>query len=108
MFVSFFPQPRLFFLSAAAWSIFLVLVWFFGGAELGALFGLPPAGADAPPIIGVSVFWSPPFIWFYIYFALAVGALRRFLALLRAASLVDVGRSSAPRSSFSRPISRCR
>ena len=31
VFVSFFPQPRLFFLSAAAWSLLLVLVWFFGG-----------------------------------------------------------------------------
>ena len=75
MFVSFFPQPRLFFLSAAGWSILLVLVWFFGGAELGSVFGLPPAAADAPPIIGVSVFWSQPFLWFYIYFAFAVAAL---------------------------------
>jgi peptide/bleomycin uptake transporter len=78
VFVSFFPQPRLFFLSAAAWSIFLVLVWFFGGAELGSVFGLPPAAADAPPIIGVSVFWSPPFIWFYIYFALGVAIFTAF------------------------------
>ena len=69
MFVSFFPQPRLFFLSAVAWSLLLVLLWFFGGEQLGALFGLPPAaprcGADHRPV----VFWSPPFIWFYIYFA---------------------------------------
>ncbi|PZO78896.1 MAG: peptide transporter [Mesorhizobium amorphae] len=68
MFVSFFPRPRLFFLSAVAWSLVLVLVWFAGGEELGAVFGLPPAAADAAPIIGISVFWSPPFLWFYIYF----------------------------------------
>jgi len=78
VFVSFFPQPRLFFLSAAAWSIFLVLVWFFGGAGLGALFGLPPAPADAAPVIGVSVFWTKPFIWFYIYFTLGVAIFAAF------------------------------
>jgi peptide/bleomycin uptake transporter len=72
VFLSFFPQPRVFFPSAALWSLILVLVWFFGGARLGAEFGLPPAAADAPPIIGVSVFWSPPFIWFYGYFILGV------------------------------------
>ncbi|MFC5385014.1 peptide antibiotic transporter SbmA [Aquamicrobium segne] len=72
MFVSFFPQPRLFFLSVALWSAILVAVWFLGGAELGSLIGLPPAAADAPPIIGVSIFWSPPFLWFYIYFLFGV------------------------------------
>lgn len=73
MFKSFFPQPKLFFTSAILWSLALVLFWFFGGAQLGAVFGLPPAAADAPPIIGITVFWSAPFIWFYIYYALAVG-----------------------------------
>ncbi|MEO5321991.1 peptide antibiotic transporter SbmA [Mesorhizobium sp. CC13] len=72
MFVSFFPQPKLFFTSAAVWSLVLVLLWFFGGAELGASFGMPPAAEGAPPIIGISVFWSPPFLWFYIYFAVGV------------------------------------
>ena len=72
MFVSFFPQPKLFFISAAVWSLALVLIWFFGGQELGSVFGLAPAPADAPPIIGLSVFWSPPFIWFYLYFAVGV------------------------------------
>jgi peptide/bleomycin uptake transporter len=81
VFVSFFPQPRLFFLSAAGWSILLVLVWFFGGAELGSVFGLPPAAADAPPIIGVSVFWSKPFLWFYIYFAFGVAIFTAFWRL---------------------------
>ncbi|PBC11734.1 peptide antibiotic transporter SbmA [Mesorhizobium sp. WSM3859] len=72
MFVSFFPQPKLFFTSAALWSAVMVAVWFLGGEQIGALIGLPPAAADAPPIIGVSVFWSPPFLWFYVYFTLGV------------------------------------
>lgn len=70
--VSFFPKPRLFFASAVLWSIVLVLIWFLGGEQFGALLGMPPAPADAAPIIGVSVFWSPPFLWFYVYFAIGV------------------------------------
>jgi len=31
VFVSFFPKPKLFFLSAAGWSLLLILLWFFGG-----------------------------------------------------------------------------
>ncbi|MEZ5801913.1 MAG: peptide antibiotic transporter SbmA [Rhizobiaceae bacterium] len=72
MFVSFFPKPKLFFASAVLWSLVLVIVWFMGGEQLGAALGLPPAAADAPPIIGVSVFWSKPFLWFYAYFAVGV------------------------------------
>jgi peptide/bleomycin uptake transporter len=73
LFVSFFPKPKLFFISAALWSLVLVLAWFYGGAELGSLFGLPPDPPGTPPIIGISVFWSKPFLWFYVYYT--VGAL---------------------------------
>lgn len=72
MFVSFFPKPKLFFLSAAAWSLFLILLWFFGGQQFGSVFGLGPADPAAPPIIGITVLWSPPFLWFYIYYVVGV------------------------------------
>ena len=78
MFVSYFPKPKLFFLSAAGWSLFLILFWFFGGADAGALFGLPPAAADTPPIIGITVFLSKPFMWFYIYYLVGVGLFYAF------------------------------
>lgn len=78
MFVSFFPRPKLFFLSAALWSAVGVLFWFFGGRQLGAAFGLPPAPADAPPILGIPIFWSPPFVWFYIYFSVMLAAFYLF------------------------------
>ncbi|CAG1015554.1 MAG: peptide antibiotic transporter SbmA [Rhizobiaceae bacterium] len=78
MFVSFFPQPKLFFLSAIGWSIFLVLVWFFMGDQLGALLGFQPPAPDAAPIIGVTSFWSPPFLWFYLYFAAGVALFAAF------------------------------
>lgn len=69
MFVSFFPKPKLFFISAAVWSLVAIFAWYGGVQDLGATFGMPPlkAGEQAP--IGVSVFWSAPFIWFYIYYA---------------------------------------
>jgi peptide/bleomycin uptake transporter len=78
VFLSFFPQPKLFFASAAAWSLFLVLLWFFGGAQMGALVGLPPDPPGTPPIIGVTVLWSKPFLWFYIYYALGVALFYAF------------------------------
>ena len=46
MFESFFPKPKLFFISFAAWSIFCVIAWFIAGKEagdvlsLGGVFGL--------------------------------------------------------------------
>jgi peptide/bleomycin uptake transporter len=72
VFVSFFPNPRPFFISALVWTIVVCAGWYLGGDGLGAVIGLPPEAPDAPPIIGGSVFWSPAFLWFYIYFAVAV------------------------------------
>jgi peptide/bleomycin uptake transporter len=78
MFVSFFPKPRLFFWSAAIWTIIAIACWYSFGEQLGATFGLPPAAPDAEPIIGTSVFWSPPFLWFYIYYAVVVAIFYAF------------------------------
>lgn len=78
MFVSFFPRPKLFFISVLFWTLLAILGWYQGGAELGYLFGLPPAASDAAPIIGASIFWSAPFLWFYIYFVVAAFAFYAF------------------------------
>jgi len=78
MFVSFFPRPKLFFISAAIWSLLAIFVWYMGGQQLGAAFGLPPLAAGQQPEIGVQVFWSPPFLWFYIYFAVVVALFYAF------------------------------
>jgi peptide/bleomycin uptake transporter len=69
VFVSFFPKPKLFFISAAGWALFGIVFWFIAGRDLGISFGLGPADPNAPPILGVPIFWSGPFIWFYIYFS---------------------------------------
>lgn len=72
MFVSFFPSPRLFFWSAALWTLACVLFWFFVARDAGHLIGLenPPDGTQ--PIIGITRFLAKPFLWFYIYFGAAV------------------------------------
>jgi peptide/bleomycin uptake transporter len=69
MFKSFFPSPKLFFGSALVWTLVSILLWFFAATDWGSMLGLPNPPADTPQIIGVSVFWSKPFLWFYIYFA---------------------------------------
>jgi peptide/bleomycin uptake transporter len=69
MFKSFFPNPKVFFTSAAVWAVFCVLLWFFFARNWGQFFGLENPTADAGPIAGVGVFWSKPFLWFYIFFA---------------------------------------
>lgn len=73
MFKSFFPNHRLFFISAAIWSLAAVLFWFYFAKEAGSYLGMPntPEASDAE--IGVSTLISKPFVWFYIYFFSAVG-----------------------------------
>jgi peptide/bleomycin uptake transporter len=73
VFVSFFPKPKVFFFSAVLWSIAAVLFWYAAGEQLGAWFGMPPAAPDAPPLIGITVFVTKPYLWLYIYFAAFVG-----------------------------------
>ncbi len=82
MFTSFFPNPRPFFWSAALYGLAAVLFWFFVWKGVGASigYGLQP-GEQA--VIGVSVFWSKPFIWFYLYYAIVVAI---FAAIWRALS----------------------
>lgn len=53
-------------------------VWYAGGFGWGALIGLPPAGPDAEPIVGVNYFWSADFLWFYIYYIVCVGIFGAF------------------------------
>jgi peptide/bleomycin uptake transporter len=73
MFVSFFPRPKLFFISAAVWSLAAILFWFFVAKNAGGIIGLPNPAPDAEPIIGVFALLSKPFIWFYCYYIAVVG-----------------------------------
>jgi len=60
MFVSFFPRPKLFFLSAAIWIALAMAVWY-GFAD--HFF----QEADRP--VGLRTFVAPPALWFDFYFA---------------------------------------
>jgi peptide/bleomycin uptake transporter len=69
LFQSFFPRPKLFFLSVVLWAAVAVAFWYTAGEDLGARFGFPPELPDAEPVIGVGHFLTPAFVWFYIYYA---------------------------------------
>jgi peptide/bleomycin uptake transporter len=64
MFVSFFPSPKPFFLSAIAWTALAMAVWY---GFAGNLIEPPPAES-----VGVAMFWSAPSLWFDLYFTLWV------------------------------------
>lgn len=78
MFVSFFPRPRPFLISLVIWIAFTAALWNLGAKDWGAFIGLPPAAAGQAPIIGVSLFWSRPFLWFDLYYWAAVGLFAAF------------------------------
>ena len=64
MFVSFFPRPKVFFISVVIWTALSMALWY-GYAE--SLFG-----ANEPDIVGVGAFWSTKAIWFDVYYAACV------------------------------------
>ena len=65
---SFFPKPKQFFFCAITWSLVGVFFWYFGGKELGLIFGFEFPAEGAPPTIGLGHFTTPDFLWFYIYY----------------------------------------
>jgi peptide/bleomycin uptake transporter len=64
MFVSFFPRPKLFFLSAIVWTALAMAFWYGFASDL--------IGSSTPGGVGVALFWSPRSLWFDLYFALCV------------------------------------
>ena len=59
MFVSFFPRPKIFFISAIVWAALAMTLWYSYANEL--------YGSSAS-IVGVSTFWSVRSLWFDLYF----------------------------------------
>jgi peptide/bleomycin uptake transporter len=64
MFVSFFPQPKLFFLSAILWTALAMAFWYGYAGDL--------LGSSAQPVVGVAMFWTTRSLWFDLYFAVSV------------------------------------
>ena len=72
MFKSFFPHPKWFFSSLVLWFIINVVLWnFAGGSGWGSYLGFAQGYADAELPIGISRFWAPSFLWFYLWFFVA-------------------------------------
>jgi peptide/bleomycin uptake transporter len=70
MFVSFFPRPKLFFLSAIAWTALAMTFWYGYADDL--------IGSSGPGVVGVALFWSARSLWFDLYFALSVAIFAGF------------------------------
>ncbi|MDQ8953239.1 peptide antibiotic transporter SbmA [Acinetobacter rudis] len=78
MFRSFFPNPKWFFLSLIFWFGINVALWYSGGKSWGEFIGFPPGYAEAELAIDVSRFWSPRFLWFYLWFITSVSLFAGF------------------------------
>ncbi|MCY6381733.1 peptide antibiotic transporter SbmA [Hoeflea prorocentri] len=78
MFKSFFPRPKIFFLSAVIWTLVCALVWYTYGTEIGTVLGFEFPPPDTPPVIGIHYFWTQSFLWFYVYYVVAVGLFAAF------------------------------
>lgn len=78
MFKSFFPQPKLFFLSALIWTAVVMIAWYAGAGQWGAFIGLGSTPEDADPVIGLGHFTTPEFLWFYIYYVIVTAGFYMF------------------------------
>ncbi len=78
MFKSFFPHPKWFFSSLLLWFVLNLVLWYSGGQGWGTIIGLPEGYHEAELPIGVSRFWSPAFLWFYLWYFLATAIFAIF------------------------------
>jgi len=69
MFKSFFPRPKLFFLSALIWATLAIIFWQAGGEAW--LMRITGASDHVP--VSATRFWCPSFLLFYAYYAVCVG-----------------------------------
>jgi peptide/bleomycin uptake transporter len=63
MFVSFFPRPKMFFISAILWTALAMAVWYGFASQF---------FQEAERPVGLANFVSPPALWFDFYFAVCV------------------------------------
>ncbi len=66
MFKSFFPNPKLFFLSVVAYSAVCSFIWYGFNDRIGALLGFDLSPQE--PVIGLGHFATDSFLLFYLYY----------------------------------------
>ncbi|KRA99288.1 microcin B17 transporter [Devosia sp. Root685] len=71
MFRSFFPEPKLFFTSALAWTALAMAIWFVAGPTLANLISLGPILGQVPTEANPDVFLTPDKVWLYQYVLMA-------------------------------------
>jgi peptide/bleomycin uptake transporter len=74
LFSSFFPRPNWFFLSFVVYAALVVLFWYTLGDATGRALGFDLPVEDVPPVIGFGFFFTPQFLWFYIFYAVVTFA----------------------------------
>jgi peptide/bleomycin uptake transporter len=70
MFESFFPRPRIFFLSALLWATVSIAFWYIFGANAGRTIGFDIPIEAQDPIVGLGYFITAEFCWFYLYYVI--------------------------------------
>jgi len=76
MFKSFFPNPKLFFLSLIGYAAVCVFVWYGFNVQIGEFFGLDLS--DEKPVIGIGYFATDSFLLFYGYYLVCTALFATF------------------------------
>tara|TARA_B100000749_G_scaffold266888_1_gene243328 strand:+ start:242 stop:1567 length:1326 start_codon:yes stop_codon:yes gene_type:complete len=78
VFESFFPKPKIFFPSVLAWAAVGIFIWYIFGDAIGAALGFPLPVQRDEPVIGLAYFYTPEFLWFYLFYAVWTLAFAAF------------------------------
>ena len=70
MFESFFPKPKLFFVSLLVWVFAVVSFYYLFGQSLAGYLGFD-LGDDNKTVIGLKYFITPDFLWFDVYYVVS-------------------------------------
>ena len=70
MFVSFFPRPRIFLISAMVWCSLAVAVWYSLGDDWGRFLGFNLPEGKAAAEQNLMYFFSPSSLWFYLFYTM--------------------------------------
>ncbi len=76
MFKSFFPNPKMFFLSAVAYAAICIFIWYGFSEQIGEWLGLTLS--DKEPVIGIGHFVTDSFLLFYGYYLVCIGLFAAF------------------------------